>query len=43
MPKTSRGQVSTIDETKYPGKAVEDKFSYPSKALLLPAGVVVSL
>jgi hypothetical protein len=41
--KSISGVITTIDETKYPGKPVEDKFSYPSKALLLPDGVVVSL
>ena len=41
--KNISGVITTIDETKYKGKPDEDKFSYPSKALLLPDAAVVSL
>jgi DNA repair exonuclease SbcCD nuclease subunit len=37
------GTMTTIDETKYKGAAEADTFTYPAKAVYLPAGAVVSL
>jgi hypothetical protein len=37
------GVMTSVEETKYPGNAAADKFSYPTKALSLSQGVVVSL
>ena len=37
------GVITTIDELKHKGNPAEDKFSYPSKAQILPPGVTVSL